>query len=186
MSQQRHNNSVTIAASQQQRHKCHNSVTTTASQRDFSCWNFWSARIIYECNNDTTALQRRVSQTALWRCSCQKCICKRFLLYQTFPSIPDVSFYTKRFLLHQTFPSIPNVSFYTKRFLLYQTFPSIPDVSFYTKRFLLYQTFPSIPNVSFYTRRFLLHQTFPSIPITHKCKILRCDTLVGRQWRLFK
>ena len=42
---------------------------------------FWSAIIFYECNDDTTALQRRVLQTALWH----------YLLkvhLQTFLSIP--------------------------------------------------------------------------------------------------
>jgi hypothetical protein len=29
-------------------------------------WRFWSAIIFYECNDDKTALQRRVLQTALW------------------------------------------------------------------------------------------------------------------------
>jgi hypothetical protein len=41
---------------------------------------FWSAIIFYECDDDTTALQRRVSQTALWHYTCYKCIYKRFFL----------------------------------------------------------------------------------------------------------
>jgi len=46
---------------------CHRSVRTTnvwVCRRDFSI--FWSATIFYNCNDDTTALQRRVLQTALW------------------------------------------------------------------------------------------------------------------------
>jgi len=46
---------------------CDSSVTTQNVRffrRDF--WRVWCAIIFYECNNDTTALQWRVFQTALW------------------------------------------------------------------------------------------------------------------------
>jgi hypothetical protein len=64
------------------------SFATTVSQPkicDFSGQTFyriWIAIISYECNDDTTALQRRVLQTALWH-------------YNLFKSISaNVSFYT--------------------------------------------------------------------------------------------
>jgi len=31
---------------------------------------FWSAIIFFECDDDTTALERRVLQTALWQYTC--------------------------------------------------------------------------------------------------------------------
>jgi hypothetical protein len=62
---------------------CDNSVTTQNVRffkRDLL--KVWRAIIFYECNDDTTALQRRVLQTALRHYTCWKCICKRFFLYQ--------------------------------------------------------------------------------------------------------
>ena len=62
---------------------CDNIVTTQNEiifQEKF--WRFWSAIIFYEYNEDTTALQRRVLQTALWHYTCWKCIFKLFFLYQ--------------------------------------------------------------------------------------------------------
>jgi len=50
---------------------CYNSVTTQnvwCFRRDLH--RFWSAIIFYECNDDTTALQRRILQTALWQYTC--------------------------------------------------------------------------------------------------------------------
>jgi hypothetical protein len=50
---------------------CDNSVTTQNLwffRRSIS--RFWSAIIFYECNDYTTALQRRVLQTALWYYTC--------------------------------------------------------------------------------------------------------------------
>ena len=71
---------------------CDSSVTTQnvrgffspfffLSRRSF--YTFWSAIIFYECNDDTTALQRRVLQTALWHYTR-----KKRLHLQTFLSIP--------------------------------------------------------------------------------------------------
>ena len=45
------------------RQQCHNSKCVIFQERLLK--RFWSAIIFYECNDDTTALQRRVLQTAL-------------------------------------------------------------------------------------------------------------------------
>jgi len=53
-----------VAHLQQQ---CHNSKFMIFLGETFM---FWSAVLFYECNDDTTALQRRVLQTALWHYTC--------------------------------------------------------------------------------------------------------------------
>jgi hypothetical protein len=61
----------------------HSFVTTVSQLKmcDLSGGS-WSATIFYECNNDTTAPQWQVLQTALRHDTCYKCTCKRFFLYQ--------------------------------------------------------------------------------------------------------
>jgi hypothetical protein len=71
---------------------------------------FWSAIIFYECNDDTTALQRRVLQTALWHYTMLK------VNLQTFLSTPvtqkcqilscDTLVANERTVLQQCFPNL--------------------------------------------------------------------------------
>jgi len=71
------------------------SFATTALQLkigDFfkiNFYRFWSALLFYECNDDTTALQRRVLQTALWHYTCYKCMCKTFLSIPITQKMPN-------------------------------------------------------------------------------------------------
>jgi len=58
------------------RQECHNSKSVIFLEKILKVLK------CSDCNDDTTALQRRVLQTALWHYSCWKRICKRFFLYQ--------------------------------------------------------------------------------------------------------
>jgi len=65
----------------------YHSFATAVSQLKYlrfyrrNVWRFWSAVIFYKCNDDTAALQRRVSQTALWHYTLLKVHLQTFLFY---------------------------------------------------------------------------------------------------------